>query len=153
MGDFNARPSSNQAIILSNHSNPNPLWLDEDLTLAGRYKRSSEDLGENLFGSELVKLCSAQDLIICNGLKKWPNSIHMKCIHGLGSSVVDYVIFDIPLYNEIINFDILNDHQPDSDHRPLIVTLNFAMHRDPIEDNSHSEKYLFFDRNKESIFS
>jgi exonuclease III len=35
IGDFNARTSSNQAIILSNHSNPNPLWLDEDPTLAG----------------------------------------------------------------------------------------------------------------------
>ena len=91
MGDFNARTSSNQAILLSDHSNPNPLWLDEDLTLASWYKRSSEDLVDNLFGSELVKLCSAQDLIILNGIKKWPYSSQMTCIHGLGSSVVDYV--------------------------------------------------------------
>ena len=70
MGDFNARTSSNQAILLSNYSNPNPLWLDEDLELANRQQRSSKDLGENLFGSELVKFCSAQDLIICNGLTK-----------------------------------------------------------------------------------
>ena len=118
MGDFNACTSRNQAILLRNYSNLNPLWLDEDMTLASKYNRSSEDLGENLFGSELVKLCSAQDLIICNGLKKWSNSIHMTCIHGLGRSVVDYVISDIALYNEIINFDILNDHEPDSDHRP-----------------------------------
>ena len=48
MGDFNARTSSNQAIILSNYTNPNPLWLDEDIALASRYKRSYEDLGENL---------------------------------------------------------------------------------------------------------
>ena len=74
MGDFNARTSSNQAIILSNHSNPNPIWLDEDLTLASQYKRNSEDLRDNFFGSKLVKLYSAQDLIIFNGLKKWPNS-------------------------------------------------------------------------------
>jgi len=106
MGDFNARTSRNQVILLSNHSNPNPLWLHEDLTLVSRYKRSFEDLGENLFGSELVKLCNAQDLIICNGLKKWPNSSEITCIHGLGRRVVDYVIYDLPLYNEIINFDI-----------------------------------------------
>ena len=136
MGDFNARTSSNQAILLSNYSNPNPLWLDEDLTLAERYKRSSEDLGDNLFGSDLAKLCSAQDLIIFNGLKKWSNSSHMTCIHGLGSSVVDYVILDIPLYNEIINFDILKDHDLDSDHRPLIVTLNYVIHRDPIANRT-----------------
>ena len=70
MGDFNARTSRNQAILLRNHSNPNPIWLDEDLTLVGRYKRSSKYLGENLFGSKLVNLYSAQDLIICYGLKK-----------------------------------------------------------------------------------
>ena len=74
MGDFNARTSSNQAILLSNYSNPNPVWLDEYLELANTYKRSSEDLCKNLFGFELVKFCSAQDLIICNGLTKWPNS-------------------------------------------------------------------------------
>ena len=105
-----------------------------------------------MFGSELAKLCSAQDLIICNGLKKWLNSIHMICIHGIGSSVVDYVISDIPLYNGIINFDILNDHEPDSDHRPLIVTLDFVMNRDPIEDNPHNQKNFIIDRNKIDLF-
>jgi len=133
MCDFNARTSSNRAILLSNFSNPNPLWLEEDLGLASRYKRSSEDLGENLFGSE-------------------PNSSQMTCIHGLGSRVIDYVISDIPLYNEIINFDILNDHEPHSDHRPLIVTLSFVMHKDLIEDNPYSQKKLIFDRNKDDFF-
>ena len=66
----------------------------------------------------------------------------MTCIHGHGSSVVDYVIFDIPLHSKIINFDILNDHEPDLDHRPLIVTINFIMHRDPIEDNPHNQNKL-----------
>ena len=76
----------------------------------------------------------------------------MTCIHGLGSIVVDYGISDIHLYNEIINFDILKDHEPNSDHRPLVVTLNFFMHRDPIEDNPYSQKNLIFDRNKNDIF-
>ena len=66
--------------------------------------------------------------------------------------MVDYVISGIPLYNEIMNFDILNDHEPHSDNRPLIVTLNFVMHRDPIEDNHHSQKNLIFDRNRNDIF-
>ena len=77
----------------------------------------------------------------------------MTCILGLGSSIVDYVISVIPLYNEIINFDILNDHEIDSDHIHLIVTLNFAMHRDPIEDGPHSQKNLNFATNKNDLFS
>ena len=40
LGDFNARTATNQAIILSNVSNPNPLWLDEDIVLDNRYKRN-----------------------------------------------------------------------------------------------------------------
>ena len=76
----------------------------------------------------------------------------MTCIHGLGSNMVDYVISDLPLYNEIINFDILNNHEPDSDHRPLLITLNFVMHRVPTENNTYSQKSLIFDRNKNDLF-
>jgi hypothetical protein len=43
---------------------------------------------------------------------KWPNSNQMTCIHGLGNSVVDYVIYDILISNQIETFDILNDHEP-----------------------------------------
>jgi hypothetical protein len=56
LGDFNARTVIKQATLLSTDSNHNHLWLDEDLVLSNRYKRSSKDLIENLFGTELVKL-------------------------------------------------------------------------------------------------
>ena len=38
------------------------------------------------------------------------------------------------LYNDIINLDVLNDHEPDSDHKPLMVTLKCDIHSDLIED-------------------
>jgi hypothetical protein len=114
LGDFNARNATKQDSLLSNGSNHNPLWLDEDLVLSNSYKRSFEDLIENLFGTELVKICSSQDLIIFNGVMKWSNSDQMTCIHGIGSSVVDYVISDTPISNQIATFDLLNDHDPDS---------------------------------------
>jgi hypothetical protein len=83
---------------------------------------------------------------------KWPKSNQMTCIHGLGSSVVDYVISDIPVYNQIVNFDLLNDHEPDSDHRPLTLTLNFIMHKNPLEDNSDNQRHFVFDKNKVDLF-
>jgi hypothetical protein len=73
LGQFNVRSAINQVIILSNDSNHNPIWLYEDIVLANSYKRSSKDLTENLFGSELVKICSSQELLICNGVMKWSN--------------------------------------------------------------------------------
>jgi len=59
IGHFNSRTSSNEVIIPRNYSNPNRLWLDDDPTLASKYKRSSEEHGEFFFGSELIKHCSA----------------------------------------------------------------------------------------------
>jgi endonuclease/exonuclease/phosphatase (EEP) superfamily protein YafD len=41
LGDFNASTATNQAIILCNDSNPNTLWLDEELVLASNEKRKS----------------------------------------------------------------------------------------------------------------
>jgi hypothetical protein len=152
LGNFNARTATKQATLLSDDSNHNPLWLDEDLVLSNSYKRISEDLIENLFGTELVKLCSSQDLIICNGVMKWPNSNQMTYIHGLGSSFVDYVISHIPVSNQITTFELLNDHESDSNHKPLTLTLKFSMHRRTIEDNYNNQRNLSFDKSKVDIF-
>ena len=104
------------------------------------------------FGSKLVKFCSAQDLIISNGLTKWPKYRQMTFIHGLGSSVLDYVISDIPIYNKLIYFKIFNDHEPEFDHRPLIITLNISMHNSPKEKNYRCQSHLIFNKNKHDIF-
>jgi hypothetical protein len=76
----------------------------------------------------------------------------MTCINELGSSVVDYVISHISISNQIVTFDLLNDHEPDSDHRPLTLTLNFVMHRSAIEKNSNNQRYLLFDKSKVDLF-
>ena len=76
----------------------------------------------------------------------------MTCIHGLGSSVVDYVIYDIHIYNKLIDFNIFNDHEPESNHRPLIITPNIAMHSDPKKENYHCQNHPIFDKNKANIF-
>ena len=70
IGDFKARIITNQSIILSNDSNSKPIWINEHLVLASRYKRNYEDLVDNLFSIELINRCSSQDLIICNVLMK-----------------------------------------------------------------------------------
>jgi hypothetical protein len=76
----------------------------------------------------------------------------MICIHGIGSSVLDYVIYDISIYNQIVNFDILNEHEPDSDERHLALTLNFSMHEIPFEKNYDNKNPLIFKKDKYDIF-
>jgi hypothetical protein len=82
---------------------------------------------------------------------KWPNSNHMICIQGICSSVVDYVISDIPVSNQIATFDLLNDHELDSDNKPLTLTLNFSMHRSAIEENFDNQRNFLFDKSKVGI--
>ena len=69
-----------------------------------------------------------------------------------GSSFVDYVIFDIPIQNKLIDFNILNDHETESDHRPLIITLNISIQSNPKEENYHFQKHMIFDKHKANIF-
>ena len=76
----------------------------------------------------------------------------MTCIHRLGSSVVDYVISDIPIYNKLIDFNIFNDHEPDYDNRNLIITHNISMYSDLWEESYHCQKHLIFDKNIADIF-
>jgi hypothetical protein len=70
----------------------------------------------------------------------------------MGRSVVDYVISNILVYNQIVNFDRLNDHELDSNHRPLTLTLNFILHQNSLEDNSDNQRHLFFEKNKVDVF-
>jgi hypothetical protein len=69
-----------------------------------------------------------------------------------GSSVVDYVISDIPISNQIVSFDLLNDHEPDFHHRPLTLTLNFSIKRSTIEENSNNQRQLLFEKTKVDPF-
>lgn len=120
--------------------------------LARTYQRNSEDLTRNLFGTYLVKLCISQVLIICSGIIKWPNSNQMTCIHALGSNVMGYVIFDIPVSNKIVNFDVLNGHDHEFDHRHLTLTLNISMHNGDMQENCQSQRHLVFYKSKMDLF-
>jgi hypothetical protein len=77
---------------------------------------------------------------------KWPKSNMMTCIHGLGSSVINYVISDIPIYKQIVKFDLLGDHKLNSHHRPLTLTLNFVMHKSSIKEHYDNQRHLLSEK-------
>ena len=60
LGYFNAVIATIEAITLSNNSNPDPLWLDEDSNLANKFKRKYEDIIKKLSGTMLLKFCSSR---------------------------------------------------------------------------------------------
>jgi hypothetical protein len=83
---------------------------------------------------------------------KWTKSNLITCIHGLGSIVVDYVIYDILVSKQITTFDLLNDHELESHHKPLTLTLNVSMHRSAIEENYDNQRNLGFEKSKIDLF-
>jgi hypothetical protein len=97
--EFNARTTSHKYIILKNTSNPIALWLDDVLGLSYMYKRRSKYLSENLFDKKLIKICSCQNLIICNGLMKWSKHNKMACMHKLCNGFLNCVINNIFIYH------------------------------------------------------
>jgi hypothetical protein len=59
-----------------------------------QWTRVSEDNKRcNLSGEQLLTLCGAFDLVICNGLARWANSGNFACNTYNGTSVADYAIF------------------------------------------------------------
>jgi hypothetical protein len=54
--------------------------------------------------------------------------------------------------NQIVNFELLNDHEPEFDHISLTLTLKFAIHKRAIEENSNNQRKLLFDKSNVDIF-
>ena len=75
----------------------------------------------------------------------------MNCIHGLGNNVIDYVIYDIHAFNQVVNFYILNNHKHNFDHKHFTLTLNFERQVIPITKNYNNENHLIFDKSKIGI--
>lgn len=91
VGDFNAMIASAQASILCYKEDCNPIWHTEESN--HQWVRVLENnKGYNSFGEQLLTLCGAFDLVICNGLDKWGNSGIFTCNTYNGESVVDYAI-------------------------------------------------------------
>ena len=79
----------------------------------------------NFFGEQLLTLCGAFDLVICNGVARWVNSGNFTCNTYNGASVVDYAIFSHGLcekMEEVLIGEQLWELK--SDHIPIY--LNFT---------------------------
>lgn len=75
----------------------------------------------------------------------------MPCIHGIQSSFMGYVVFNIAQSNWVVSFDLLNDREPSSNHKLLTLT-QFFMHIIPTKVNSNNQRHLHFDRSKPYVF-
>ena len=126
MGDFNFRTTNQQASILCCKEDHNPIWLTEEEN--PQWVRCSEDEKvSNHFGEELLTLCGAFNVIICNGLDRWKRYGNFTCNTYNGASVFDYVICSQSLIEKIDEVKI-GEHNWDlkSDHNPIYMNLSWV---------------------------
>jgi len=55
-------------------------------------------------------------------------------------------------FNNIVNSDLLNDEEPNSDHRHLTLTLKFDIHTNHMQDKCESQRNLLFHKSKMDLF-
>jgi hypothetical protein len=123
VGDFNARTASEQASILCCKEDRNPIWLTEERNHQC-IRVSKDNKSSNLFGEQLLTLCGAFDLVICNGLARWVKSGNFTCNTYNGASVVDYAICSHGLC-EIMEEVVIGKQlsKLKYDHRPIYLSF------------------------------
>lgn len=100
-----------------------------------RVRCSKDDKVSNHFGQELLTLCGAFNLIICNGLNRWKRSGNFSCNTYNGATAIDYVIYSQSLIDKIDEVKI-EEHIWDlkSDHNPIYIKLSW------LEERHHKRK-------------
>ena len=89
VGYFNDRTVNHQGSIICCKEDHNPIWLTEEENPQW-VRCSKDDKVRNHFGEELLTLCGAFNLIICNGLDSW-NGLVMAISNSVsGSSTLKF---------------------------------------------------------------
>ena len=126
-GDFNAR-TSNKPDYLMNEDNtdiPVPRDIYQADTI-GTTVRGNLDTVTNKYGDNLISLCKAVPLRICNGRKLGDILGSFTCFTSNGQSCVDYCLSSPSLYDNIKTLSVGSPVLTLSDHCPLtaVVSVN-----------------------------
>ena len=128
MGDLNARTGERTDWVQMDSLSP---YLPVDYTVDYNVgKRTSMDHVVNKAGLILLDTCVASGLRILNGRHSGDKDIgRYTCINSRGSSVVDYVLAEINLFNIIKNFEV-SGPELYSDHCLLsfVIPVEIANH-------------------------
>ena len=93
------------------------------------FERSPQDLGSNVFGTELINLRSAFQCSILNGIKTFGFDDSEMYVSQTGSSTVDYFIASNDLCKqELLESIVVDGNCVESDHLPILSTLQLSPH-------------------------
>ena len=82
----------------------------------------------------IINFCKINDLVILNGRTNSDSEGKFTCIANRGRSIVDYFVTDRGLYEHVIDLEVIA--RPESDHFPLLLTLNCHLSYNEFEQNA-----------------
>ena len=135
-GDFNARTSQ--------ENGRGPL---DSVSGSGEdecvFERSSQDLGSNAFGTELLNLCSALQCSILNGIKTFGFDDSETYVSQTGSSTIDYFIVSNDLCKqELLESLVVDSSCVESDHLPVSLTLRLSPRAPNLKDETEEVRWV-----------
>lgn len=131
VGDFNGRIGSLQTQYFDEQDDPLHIraldWDDE-------LQQASDDIMPlSTYGRSLLELREIHDLVILNGLTRFPHSCHHICFpHAGGSSVVDYILVSLPLVSLCQTFCVA-PYLPLANHAHLILSFTDSLPISPCQ--------------------
>ncbi|KAL3677293.1 hypothetical protein R1sor_027241 [Riccia sorocarpa] len=132
MGDFNSRIGSFQGRYLL------PLEgriVEEDTEVEQGWERMSADVGRNGLSPFFQRMVSVCDLVILNGVSRFPDTSDFTCRTSNGASVIDFVLA-CKSGRELVTSLTLGQFLPESDHCPLNLTLALYAGRSKVRKRS-----------------
>ena len=90
--------------------------------LTNSQNRCSCDITVNTTRRKLIKLCNNHSLSVANGQIPGDRVGNYTCFNNGGASVVDYLLTEIPLHKNILDFKVLSP-EFDSKHPPITTTF------------------------------
>ena len=118
-GDFNARTGDLEDTIEPDKFD-DLFHIDSNNT---PINRNSEDKHSNERGKELLEMCKSLQLYIANGRKVGDPFGNLTCFQWNGSSVVDYLISSMDIFDQIPFFKVGEYLPLLSNHTPLYFVL------------------------------
>ena len=124
-GDFNAYTNTNPDFIQFDSTSyviDNDYYI-EDTALPERANLDTRDT--NTHGKALLDMCKSCGLRIVNGrFGKDYNTGNYTCITGNSSSVIDYILVEISLFNKIVDFEV--KERIESIHMPICLSISIS---------------------------
>ena len=90
------------------------------------FARKSQDIHTNVFGQQLIELCSMCECLILNGLSEYGFDDSCTFVSKSGLNVVDYFFVSCDMFSSVCITTLEVENMIESDHFPVVMTINVA---------------------------